>query len=162
VTARPDHELRNAALAYASRGISVLPLHYPVTHTALQPAPAGPPRAAGLARGCSCGDRACGQIGKHPLGQLLPHGLTEATTNRARILAWWAQHPQANVGLACGHLFDVLDLDGPTAVAALRTFADQHGITMPDQGPVVRTGRDQGGWHYCEGEDARGCVLGLV
>jgi hypothetical protein len=39
--------------------------------------------------------------------------LREATTNRARVLAWWTRHPQANIGLACGQLFDVLDLDGP-------------------------------------------------
>jgi hypothetical protein len=31
--------------------------------------------------------------------------------------------PQANVGLATGHLFDVLDLDGPAGVVALRAFA---------------------------------------
>jgi hypothetical protein len=43
VTARPDgHELRAAALAYASRGIPVLPLHYPVASlTAARPVPAG-------------------------------------------------------------------------------------------------------------------------
>jgi hypothetical protein len=77
-----------------------------------------------------------------------PHGLHEATTNRARILAWWTKHPQANVGLATGHRFDVLDLDGPHGVAALREFADQHGIRLPASGPVVRSGRAEGGWHY--------------
>jgi hypothetical protein len=148
VTARPGHALRDAALAYAARSIPVLPLHHLVARpSAARPVPAGEP-AAGWARGCSCGDRACGQVGKHPIGQLVPHGLHEATTNRARILAWWAQHPQANVGLACGHRFDVLDLDGPTGVAALRAFADQHGIRLPATGPVARSGRAEGGWHY--------------
>jgi hypothetical protein len=148
VTARPGHELRNAALAYAASGIPVLPLHHPVTRTsAARPVPAGQP-PAGWARGCSCGDRACAQPGKHPLGQLVPHGLTEATTNRARVLAWWTAHPQANIGLACGHRFDVLDLDGPTGISALQAFANQHGIRLPASGPVVRSGRSDGGWHY--------------
>jgi hypothetical protein len=142
---RPDQELRDAALAYASRGIPVLPLHHPVTRpSAARPAPADQP---GWARGCSCGDRACGQAGKHPLGALVPHGLREATTNRARLLAWWTQHPQANIGLACGHRFDVLDLDGPAGVAALRAFATKHGVRLPARGPVVRSGRADG-WHY--------------
>jgi hypothetical protein len=147
VTARPGHELRDAALAYAARGIPVLPLHHPVARpSAARPVPAG--ELSGWARGCSCGDRACAQPGKHPLGQLVPHGLTEATCNRARILAWWTAHPQANVGLATGHCFDVLDLDGPAGVTALRAFADQHGVRLPDRGPVVRSGRAEGGWHY--------------
>jgi hypothetical protein len=147
VTARPGTELRNAALAYAARGIPVLPLHHPVTHpSATRPVPAG--QLPGWVFGCSCGEWACAQAGKHPLGRLVPHGLREATTNRARILAWWTQQPQANVGLACGHRFDVLDLDGPAGVAALRAFADRHGIRLPARGPVVRSGRAEGGWHY--------------
>jgi hypothetical protein len=143
VSTRPGHELRNAALAYAARAIPVLPLHHPVTHAAAaRPVPVGEPRPAGWGRGCSCGDRACAQPGKHPLGQLVPHGLREATTNRARVLAWWTARPQANIGLATGHRFDVLDLDGPHAVA------DHHGIRLPASGPVVRSGRAEGGWHY--------------
>jgi hypothetical protein len=143
-------DLRAAALAYASRGIPVLPLHYPVACvTAARPVAVGQPLAEpSWSLACSCGDRACGQVGKHPLGALVPHGLKEATCNRARILAWWSQHPQANVGLATGHRFDVLDLDGPAGVAALRRFAAEHDITLPGLGPVVRSGREQAGWHY--------------
>jgi Bifunctional DNA primase/polymerase, N-terminal len=29
----------------------------------------------------------------HPLGTLVPHGVKDATCNRARILAWWTRHP---------------------------------------------------------------------
>jgi hypothetical protein len=142
----------------------VLPLHYPVAClTAARPVLVGQPLATPTrSLACSCGDRGCGQVGKHPLGALVPHGRKDATTNRARILAWWSQHPQANVGLATGHRFDVLDLDGPQAVQALRQFAAEHGTTLPARGSVVRSGRADGGWHYCEGKDARGCVLGLV
>jgi hypothetical protein len=93
---------------------------------------------------CSCGDRACSQFAKHPIGALVPHGVNDATTNRARVLAWWTSHPQANIGLACGHRFDVLDVDGPAGTQAIRALAAEHGLYS--SGPLVRTGG--GGWHY--------------
>jgi Bifunctional DNA primase/polymerase, N-terminal len=148
---RPGFTLRDAALGYASRGIPVLPLHYPITRPyRARPVPTGLPAAAAVwsMMGCSCGDPDCGQIGKHPLGQLVPHGLKEATCNRARVLAWWARYPKANIGLATGQLFDVLDLDGPQGVAALRAFAHRHDLALPAAGPVARTGRPEAGWHY--------------
>ena len=111
---RPRWELRDAALGYASRGIPVLPLHYPLPHHGdLQSVPGDQPPV--VRASCSCRDPGCGQVGKHPLGSLAPHGVKDATCNRARILAWWTRHPQANIGLACGHRFDVLDVDGPPA-----------------------------------------------
>jgi hypothetical protein len=60
------------------------------------------------------------------------------------VLAWWTQQPQANIGLACGHLFDVLDVDSPFGAQAMRTFAGTH--ALHSSGPLVRTGG--GGWHY--------------
>jgi hypothetical protein len=147
---RPGLGLRDAALAYAARGIPVLPLHYPVTRLRpAHPVPAGAPLARPQwATGCSCRDPGCGPVGKHPLGALVPAGLAEATCNRARILAWWARHPHANIGLATGHTFDVLDLDGPAGVAALQRFARGRGFALPSGGPVARSGRPEGGWHY--------------
>ena len=125
---RPSWQLRDAALGYASRGIPVLPLHYPLPHrNGLQPVP-GDPQPAVEKVGCSCRDRGCGQPGKHPLGALVPHGVKDATCNRARILAWWTRHPQANIGLATGHTFDVLDVDGPNGTHAIRTLAAEHGL----------------------------------
>jgi Bifunctional DNA primase/polymerase, N-terminal len=143
---RPSWLLRDAALGYASRGIPVLPLHYPLPHhNDLQPAASDrPPPNPAVGTGCSCRDPGCGQPAKHPLGSLVPHGLKEATTNRARVLAWWTRHPQANIGLATGHRFDVLDIDGPTGTQAIRAFAGAH--ALHSSGPLVRTGG--GGWHY--------------
>jgi hypothetical protein len=89
-------------------------------------------------------DPDCGQPAKHPLGSLVPHGVKDATCNRARILAWWTRHPQANIGLATGHRFDVLDVDGPTGAHAIRELAAEHGLES--FGPLVRTGG--GGWHF--------------
>jgi hypothetical protein len=154
---RPRWQLRDAAVGYAARGIPVLPLHFPLPHrTGLQPV-AGDPQPAVARVACSCRDPGCGQVAKHPLGSLVPHGVKDATCNRARVLAWWTRHPQANVGLATGHHFDVLDVDGPAGAQAIQELAAEYGLQS--SGPLVRTG---GGWHYCEGEDARGCVLGLV
>ena len=143
---RASWELRAAALGYASRGIPVLPLHSPLPHRGdLQPVGRDrhrPIPAGGT--GCSCRDPGCGQVGKHPLGSLVPHGVKDATSNRARVLAWWTRHPQANIGLACGHRFDVLDIDGPAGAQVIRTLAAEHGLQS--SGPLVRTGG--GGWHY--------------
>jgi hypothetical protein len=143
---RPSWQLRDAALGYASRGIPVLSLHYPLPHHGDLQQLTGdrhlPSAAVGI--GCSCRDPACGQPGKHPLGALVPHGVKDATTNRARVLAWWTRYPQANIGLATGHLFDVLDIDGPAGEAAIRELAAEHGLAS--SGPLVRTGG--GGWHF--------------
>jgi Bifunctional DNA primase/polymerase, N-terminal len=143
---RPGYVLRDAALAYASRGIPVLPLHHPVAHLqGARPVPAGQPLdTPQWWTACSCGDRACSQFAKHPVGALVPHGVNDATTNRARVLAWWASHPQANIGLATGHTFDVLDVDGPAGTQAIRQLAADH--DLHSSGPLVRTGG--GGWHY--------------
>ena len=78
------------------------------------------------------------------MGSLVLHGVKDATCNRARVLAWWTRHPQANIGLACGHIFDVLDVDGPAGAQAIQELAATHGLHS--SGPLVRTGG--GGWHY--------------
>jgi hypothetical protein len=130
-------ELRAAALGYATRGIPVLPLHTPQ----LRSVTAERDQAV-VAVGCSCGDQACDRPGKHPRTLLVPHGVAQATHDCEQIEGWWQRAPLANIGLATGHLVDVLDLDGPEGVAALRRFAADHGW-MP-AGPLVRTGR---GWH---------------
>jgi Bifunctional DNA primase/polymerase, N-terminal len=140
---RPRWQLRDAALGYAARGIPVLPLHYPLLHRGgLQPV--GGIHRPTLGAGCSCRDPGCGQVGKHPLGSLVPHGVTDATTNRARVLAWWTQHPQANIGLATGRLFDVLDADGPEGAHAIQELAATHGLRSAGPAGPHRWG----GWHF--------------
>jgi Bifunctional DNA primase/polymerase, N-terminal len=141
---RPRWQLRDAAVAYASRAIPVLPLHYPLPDRGdLEPVGGDHHPAMGRT-GCSCRDPDCGQPAKHPLGSLVPHGVKDATCNRARILAWWTRHPQANIGLATGYRFDVLDVDGPAGAQAIRSLAATHGLQSG--GPLVRTGG--GGWHF--------------
>ena len=49
------------------------------------------------------------------------HGLNEATTDTDMINRWWGHRPDANIGLATGHRFDVIDIDGPDGI---RSYLD--------------------------------------
>lgn len=84
--------LGQAAGDYAARGWPVFPLHSRLSDG-----------------GCSCGKPACDSPAKHPRTRF---GLKEATTDHNRIVAWWRNSPNANVGLATGHGLVVLDIDG--------------------------------------------------
>jgi hypothetical protein len=55
------------AMEYSRLGLAVLPLHYPVRHQ------------HGMV--CSCGRANCNSPAKHPVGQLVPNGLKNATTD---------------------------------------------------------------------------------
>jgi hypothetical protein len=109
--------------AYAALGYPVVPMH-----TAQ---PAGE---------CSCPDRACPDPGKHPR---LRGWQRLAAVDPAVVGKWWRRWPQANLGLATGRRFDVLDLDGQQGVEALRAVVSITPTEHP--GPVARTGG--GGWH---------------
>lgn len=54
--------------------------------------------------------------------------------------AWWHLNPDANIGLATGIVFDVIDIDGPEA----REVVDELWPNWIREAPVVRTGR---GYH---------------
>jgi hypothetical protein len=70
-----------AALAYATRGWPVLPLH-------------------SVQNGrCTCGAAACRSTGKHPR---TANGIKDATTDLEQIKQWWACWPEANIGIATG------------------------------------------------------------
>lgn len=112
--------LLSAAQAYGRRGWQVLPLHSPVDGR------------------CSCGKSACRSPGKHPRSE---HGLKDASNDSGQITRWWRRWPTANIGLATGIAFDVIDLDGPEALA--NVIEAQAGREMTP-GPEVKTAR---GWH---------------
>lgn len=75
--------------------------------------------------------------GKVPLTR---HGVKDASTAPDVIRGWWTRWPDANIGLATGVAFDVLDLDdGATpGLDAIDAAARDDG---PDVGPFVLTGR---------------------
>lgn len=47
------------------------------------------------------------------------HGLDDATTDLAKVDEWWSSNPSFNIGAATGHVFDVIDVDGPAGHVAI-------------------------------------------
>lgn len=125
-----DSPLLTAALAYAARGWSVLPLHSPRT-------------GAEGAVACSCGRATCESIGKHPRTS---HGLKDASDDPNVIREWWSRWRDANVGVRTGASSGLLVLDidprhgGDDSLVALE-HAHQ---PLP---PTVRAETGGGGTH---------------
>lgn len=88
---------------------------------------------------CSCGKPKCGSAGKHPL---VKGGLKAATVDEKQIRSWWAQWPNANIGIQTGVFSNlvVLDIDSQEGLVAL----EANGYEIPET-LSVKTGR---GWHY--------------
>jgi hypothetical protein len=129
-----------AAEAYAALGYRVVPMHAP--------------RGDG---GCTCPHGArCPDPGKHPCLAGWPR---LASTTPAEVRRWWRCWPQANVGLVTGAHFDVLDLDGPQGMEALRAALTYRDPTE-HPGPVACTGG--GGWHLLYAPTGLGNRVGLL
>jgi hypothetical protein len=118
--------LLEAALSYAKRSWSVIPLHDP---------------AGGQ---CSCRmGKQCPTPGKHPRVSEWPR---QATTDPEVLTRWWQLWPAANVGIATGARSGlvVVDVDprngGQRAIEALQSQYQD----LPDT-PLCFTGG--GGWH---------------
>jgi hypothetical protein len=131
-------ELRygRAAQAYAALGFPVVPMHTarPDGH-------------------CSCPDQACPDPAKHPR---LRGWQRLATTDPGVAGEWWRRWPDANLALATGRRFDVLDLDGEQE--ALRAALSIEPLAHP--GSVARTGG--GGWHLLYAPTGLGNRVGLL
>jgi hypothetical protein len=126
------------APVYAALGFPVLPMH-----------------TAGPAGACSCQDRTCSDPGKHPR---LRGWKRLTSTDPARVGEWWRRWPTANLALATGRRFDVLDLDGDEGAEALRAVLSIAPWEHP--GPVARTGG--GGWHLLYALTGLGNRVGLL
>ena len=133
-----DLDSARAAVVYATLGFSVVPMH-----TA---------RTTGT---CSCGDLACSDPGKHPR---LRGWKRLASTDPTVVGEWWRRWPDANLALATGRRFDVLDLDGDQGVEALRAALTI--VPAEHQGPVARTGG--GGWQLLYAPTGLGNRVGLL
>ncbi len=82
-------------MAYAEHGYRVLPIF-------------------GLEADSSCSchkGQQCRSQGKHPHAQLVPKGYKDASCDPATVLAWWQLKPMANIGLATGGQWFVVDVD---------------------------------------------------
>lgn len=116
-----NDELRSWATRYAERGWPVIPLHSP--HHFEE------------GTSCSCGRSSCHSIGKHPRTR---NGVKDASSDLEVVHAWWERWPEANVGLACGAEFSVLDLDSRDALNLVLDWAKGE---LPDTQPVAVSGR---------------------
>lgn len=91
-------------------------------------------RATG--RACSCDRIGCPAPGAHPLS---PAWKLQASADPAIVGQWWTTLPRANVVLATGRAFDVLDVPVKAGIAAL-TRLSQAGVTP---GPVALSAQDR-------------------
>jgi len=92
----------------------------------------------------------CEVRGKRPLGALARNGCNSATADADQVAAWWQTEPQANIGIACGNLVDVVDIDGPPGYAAI---ADHWQALLDVSLGLVHTGT--GGAHIYVTADPR-------
>lgn len=125
--------MKDSALWLASLGFPVLPLHWPRSPDSL----------------CSCNNPGCKSAGKHPL---TPHGVNDASTETTFVEQWWDEYPLANIGIATGHVCDVIDIDGPEALASFDSLVAKFGI--PQFIAAAKTGRDGGRHIFTAGPGA--------
>jgi Bifunctional DNA primase/polymerase, N-terminal len=71
------------------------------------------------------------------------HGVHDATCDPEAITTWWRRWPNANIGLRCGIVFDVIDVEAAGQQSLEQLLAEGDGERIG--GPRVRTG--SGGWH---------------
>ncbi len=93
---------------------------------------------------CACGNPHPGpesrNIGKHPITELVEHGVSEATRNAILIGRWFRKFPDANYGIQVGKRFVVLDFDSETSLARFKRALAELGIVLPVT-IIVRSGR---------------------
>jgi Bifunctional DNA primase/polymerase, N-terminal len=125
--ATQTHAEDHAALALVDAGYAVLPL-WGV-------------RADGT---CACGDpheRRPRDRGKHPLGALAEHGYKSASRDPRTVEAWWRDSRAANVAVATGDGFVIVDVDrrngGHVVLAALEA---RYGALPRDAGVLTAGG----------------------
>ena len=131
----------SAALEYAGSGYAVLPLWWPIDGR------------------CACGDPGCSKnIGKHPIGRLVQNGVKDASKDPAWVQACWTQYPNANIGVACGRISNivVVDVDGEAGEATLARLKEAHTALPGDSGLQATTGRGRHIYYkYLEGVEVK-------
>jgi hypothetical protein len=94
----------------------------------------------------------CHPRSKEPLGELVPHGVNDATTDPEVVARWLHKCPDANLAVACGSPGpQVLDIDNPKAVPTAVAAAVM-------KAPRTRSAR--GGAAFFAGTDAGTINLG--
>lgn len=141
--------LLEAAVQYARWGWPVFPI---AKHTKRPALPSAHPEGDPL-RGVCKGN--CGRVG---------HGVLDATTDVDRLKRYWTKHPDHNIGLATGFLFDVIDIDMPKEEGDANGYDQLPGFLandrLPDAHAVVVT--PSGGMHlYIPAQEGKGNRAGI-
>ena len=114
-----SRDMMSAALGYAAQGWPVFPCW-----------PKGTVSETG------------GDISKTPLGRLVQNGVLEATTDPARVEAWWTEYPEANIGFALGEAgLLAIDVDPGADFDTIHNL----NLDLPETALIARTPR--GGHH---------------
>lgn len=118
--------IARVAVGYAKRGLRVFPIWWAEDGR------------------CGCGG-GCASPAKHPIGKLAPRGCLDASDDPQEVAQWWAEYPDANIGIATGEDAGVvvLDIDGRTGWESLSRLVARFGELPATWG--VTTGG--GGWH---------------
>jgi Bifunctional DNA primase/polymerase, N-terminal len=96
---------------------------------------------------------------KVPDGRLVPHGVHDATTDLTRIVSWWRRSPHANIGIASGMGWIVLDIDPRNrGLETLAQLEDEHG-PLPQTNTQL-TGAQ--GYHYLYGDEEETKLPGVL
>jgi hypothetical protein len=82
-----------------------------------------------------------------------PNGFKDATTDADQIRSWWQRNPDANIGLATGHAFDVIDID--TYAGGVPTYLELQQQDLPIHGNATTA---SGGVHLYIKPTGRGCL----
>lgn len=124
-------ELGSAAAEYARMGLLVFPVWNPTEDG-----------------GCACPKGMdCSNPGKHPMGDLVPRGLKDATSDLETIKAWWSRRPRANIGTPTGRAAGMVVLDVDPDKGGFKTLSAliRRHSPLPET-PTVHTGG--GGLHF--------------
>lgn len=145
--------IRQAALLLAGTGIRIFPVHGVRSVRVPEAGELG----VRIERRCGCGDAACPNPGKHPVGLLVPNGHNGATTEARTISRWFdvpseddaraARWVPYNLGVATGRGLVVVDADvkqarpdWPTGLDVLDDWETwTQGTGLPDT-LTIRTG----------------------
>lgn len=137
--------LLGAALWYTEQGIPTFPL-----------------RVGGKKPWPGCGPCLTECAGPEVCGHPTCHGLKDATLDGDKIRWWWEQKPEANIGIATGHTFDVVDIDGPLGQASrVQHWAEVFEAIDQDAVAKVLTPRP-GGMHIYVPPTGDGNSTGIV
>lgn len=85
-------------------------------------------------------------------------GCKEATTDAGQIDTWWTESPDANIGIATGHLVDVIDVDGFEGVCSYVKIIEE----LPQVYGKVSTPRPGGMHLYVAAVPGRGNRAGVL